>query len=68
MTLHRNFIVDGTGNKVAVMIDIKDYKKMVDAVEELEDIRAYDKATTRKQKLILAKEAFKEIEAKRSKK
>ena len=50
------------------MIDIKDYKKMVDAVEELEDIRAYDKATTRKQKLILAKEAFKEIEAKRSKK
>ncbi|MBL4755622.1 MAG: hypothetical protein JKY52_18775 [Flavobacteriales bacterium] len=68
MTLHRNFIVDETGNKVAVMVDIKDYKKMVEAVEELEDIKAYDKSKRGKQKPIPAKDAFKEIETSRKKK
>ena len=36
------FITDADGNKLAVVIPIKDYQVMLEAIEELEDIRLYD--------------------------
>jgi hypothetical protein len=38
------FVVDSLGQRVAVLIDIDDYQRLLDELEELESIRAYDAA------------------------
>jgi hypothetical protein len=37
------FITDEKGNKISIIINIKEYNRMLADLEELEDIRAYDK-------------------------
>ncbi len=62
------FVTDNHGKKLAVILPIKDYKKMVDDLEELvEDIKRYDAARKGKQEFIDAQQAFKEIEESRKK-
>lgn len=61
------FVTDDHGKKLAVILPIKDYNKMVDDLEELEDIKLYDKAKEGKQEFINAEQAFKEIEESRKK-
>lgn len=62
------FITDDHGKKLAVILPIKEYNKMVDDLEELEDIRLYDAAKKGKQEFIDAEQAFREIEKKRGQK
>jgi hypothetical protein len=38
------FLTDEHGNKISVVLDIKDYEKMLEELEDLDDIRAYDEA------------------------
>lgn len=38
------FIVDEAGHKTAVILTIDDYKKMVDELEDANDVRLYDEA------------------------
>ncbi len=38
------FVTDDHGKKLAVILPIKDYQKMVEGLEDLEDIRLYDQA------------------------
>lgn len=38
------YITDNKGNKLSVILPLEDYEKMVDELEELEDIRLYDEA------------------------
>lgn len=45
------FIVDEKGNKISVVLPIKEYNKLLDSREELEDIRQYDKVKARKEPL-----------------
>lgn len=68
MTLNENFVVDAKGKKVSVLLPIKDYQKLLEELEELDDIKAYDKANNRKQEFIPLDKALKEIEATRKKK
>ncbi|MEX2564504.1 MAG: hypothetical protein WD431_01020 [Cyclobacteriaceae bacterium] len=56
------FITDDHGKKLAVILPIKEYNKMVDELEELEDIRLYDAAKKGKQEFIDADQDFREIE------
>jgi PHD/YefM family antitoxin component YafN of YafNO toxin-antitoxin module len=44
---HKQFIVDDKGKQVAVVLDLATYEKFLEAIEELEDIRAYDEAKDR---------------------
>jgi len=44
MTLHPKYITDETGNKSAVILPIKEYDKLIEELEEAEDIRIYDEA------------------------
>jgi hypothetical protein len=62
------FVTDDHGKKLAVILPIKEYNKMVDDLEELEDIKLYDAAKKGKQEFIDAEEAFREIEKKRGSK
>lgn len=62
------FITDDHGKKLAVILPIKEYNKMVDDLEELEEIRLYDAAKKGEQEFINAEQAFREIEEKRERK
>ena len=42
--MNRRYVVDENGKRVGVLLDIKEYERMVEEIEELEDIRAYDEA------------------------
>ncbi len=44
------FVTDDYGKKLAVILPIKDYQKMLDDLEEIEDIKLYDEVKARKQK------------------
>ena len=63
-----SFVVDAKGNRVGVFLPIKDYNKMLAELEELDDIKAYDKAVGRKQEFIPLDEALKQIEVSRKRK
>ena len=38
------FLVDEHGERVAVLLEIRDYEKLLEELEELEAVRAYDAA------------------------
>ena len=49
ISLKEKYIVDDNGKKTSVIITKRDYDRLVDYIEELEDIAAYDKAKHRKE-------------------
>lgn len=59
------FVTDDHGNKLAVILPIKEYNKLIADLEELEDVKLYDAAKKGTQEFIDAKDAFREIEEKR---
>ena len=65
--MRTQFVTDDHGKKLAVILPIKDYNKMIDDLEDMEDLKLYDKAKQQKQEFIDADQAFKEIEKKREK-
>ncbi len=52
------FITDGNGKKISAVLPIKQYQQWLEGMEELEDIRAYDKAKAKKEKPILLRDAI----------
>lgn len=56
------FITDTSGKKVSVILPIKDYEKMLEELEELEDIKAYDRAKARKSDPVPFEQAVKDLE------
>lgn len=61
-------ILNKKGAPVAVQIPLVQYNKMLALVEEMEEIRAYDRAMKRKKDLVPFNQAVKELKAKRKKK
>lgn len=41
------FIVDASGQRIGVLLDLPTYERLREAEEELDDIRAYDAAAPR---------------------
>lgn len=62
------YITNNQGKKLSVILPLKAYRKMLEDLEELEDIRLYDEAMASNENSIPADEAFRRIEAKRKKK
>lgn len=60
--MNTQFVTDKRGKKLAVILPIKEYNKMMDDLVELEDIKLYDLAKEGEQEFIDADLAFKEIE------
>lgn len=56
------FVVDEQGNKTEVVLPIEDYEKILEELEELESIRAYDAAKASEDEAVPAEQAFSEIE------
>jgi len=56
------FVVDESGNRTAVLLDVERYFELLEAQEELESIRAYDEAKSSGDEAIPFSQAVKEIE------
>ena len=63
--LKERYVVDETGNRVAVLIDIEEYQRVLEALEELESITAYDEAKASDDEVISFEQAIEEIENQR---
>ncbi len=61
------YITNDNGKKIAVILPLKSYEKMIDELEELEAIKAYDKIKARKNQFVQAEDVFSAIEKSRSK-
>jgi len=61
----RKYVTNRRGQKVGVVLDMEDYKKMVADIEELESIRAYDAAKASGSEAIPFLQATQEIERSR---
>ena len=61
----KRFVVDDEGNRVGVLLDIAEYQEILDELEELESIRAYDAAKMEIDESIPIDQALKEIEQER---
>ncbi len=59
---NEQFVVDGAGNRSAVLINVDRYFELIEAAEELECIRAFDAATSSGEEAIPLAQAVKEID------
>ena len=56
------FVTDAKGQKTGVLLSMKQYEKLLEDSEELEDIKAYDKAKRKPGKSQNFEEFLKELE------
>ena len=63
--LKEKYITDENGNRIAVVLELEEYHKLLEALEELEAIRAYDKAIAAEDEEISFEQAISEIEQNR---
>ncbi|HEU5289480.1 MAG TPA: hypothetical protein VFU05_02480 [Cyclobacteriaceae bacterium] len=61
------YITNKKGKKISVVLPIREYEKMLSELDELSDIKAYDKAKSGKLKFMAAEEAFAYLKTKRKK-
>lgn len=62
VTLHPEYVVDDNDRKKAVLLPVEEWEKVVDELEELEDIRLYDAAKEQAEEAVPFEQAVKEIE------
>ena len=62
---NERYVVDAHGTRVGVLLDVDRYRKLLDALEQLESIRAFDEAKAASDEAIPFEQAVKEIEGKR---
>jgi hypothetical protein len=60
-----NFVIEEQGNRIGVFWDIEDYRRLLEEIEELEAIKAYDAAKTSGDEAIPFEQAVSEIEQQR---
>ncbi len=56
------YVIDQNGQRVSVVIDIKEYERLLEDLEELESIRAFDRAKASGEKGVPFESAPSEIE------
>lgn len=64
-TPKERYVVDQSGNRIEVILAIKDYEKLLEELEELEAIRAYDAAKACGDDTLPIHQAIDEIERER---
>lgn len=64
-TRTERFLVDEEGHKLGVVLDIAEYKEMLEDLEELASIRAYDAAKASGDEVVPFEQALREIQRSR---
>ena len=59
------YVVDKNGNRMSVVLDVEEYQKLLQDLEELDSIRAYDRAKASGDQVIPFEQAATEIEMNR---
>lgn len=59
MAIHQQILKDNNGNNVGVFVPFEEYQKILDKLEELQDIRDFDKAKIKNEDTIPLREARK---------
>ena len=62
VTLHPEYVVDENQHRKAVLLPVAEWKRIVDELEELDDIRAFDKAKAGLQETVPFEQAVREIQ------
>ena len=60
--LHPEYIVDDQDKRKAVVLPVEEWEKVIDELEELEDIRLYDVAKQEAGESVPFEQAIKEID------
>jgi prevent-host-death family protein len=61
----QRYLVNEQGERVAVVLDLAEYRKMIEQIEELEDLRAYDAAKAANETPIPLEQAVSEMDRRR---
>ena len=61
-TVNEGYVVDENGARVGVILPMEEYRKLMEELEELESIRAYDAAKNSGDEAIPFDQAVREIE------
>lgn len=67
IAINPQYITDNTGRKISVVLPMKEFKSLIEELEELEDIRLYDESKKDKEPAITKSKAMAMIEAERKK-
>ncbi len=59
--LNPQYVVDNQQSTKAVLLSLKEWEQILEELEELEDIRAYDSAKSGPQEVVLFEDAVREI-------
>ncbi|MDP6631049.1 MAG: hypothetical protein QGH42_11130 [Kiritimatiellia bacterium] len=62
VTLHPEYLVDEEQHRKAVLLPVAEWERIVEELEHLDDIRAYDGAKARSQDAIPFERAVREIQ------
>ncbi len=62
---NEKYLVDDTGERVGVLLDIDQFQRILEELEELESVRAYDAAKAAQDESVPLDQAIKEIEQER---
>ena len=68
ITIHPQYITDQDGNKISVVLPIKEFESLLEELEEMEDIKLYTLAKESNEPSYPIDEAFKMIEEERKNK
>jgi hypothetical protein len=60
--VNERYLVDAKGERVAVVVDVAEYRRILADLEELESIRAYDAAKSSGDQAVPFEQAVREIE------
>ena len=60
--LQERFVTDSAGRRTAVLLDMEEYEKLLEELEELESLRAYDAAKSSSDEVIPLDQALAEID------
>jgi hypothetical protein len=60
--VHLQYVVDEKQCRQAVLVPLDEWERIVDELDELDDIRAYDKAKSTSQETVPFEQAVREIQ------
>lgn len=60
------YVTDSQGNRIAVQLEVEEYRRLLDALEELESIRAYDTAVAVREDAVPFDRAIEELKRDRA--
>ena len=66
LSIKPQYITDAKGNKLSVILPIKDFNLLIEELEDLYDQRLYDEAKADNEPSIPLEEAFKMLDANRA--